>query len=87
MLHFKNNRVELARQQRAAELQRLKEENEKLRERVTILEENDGKVYADVNEQVCCAVDVCFDVAGGRLDAAGRAEVEGGTAKQRAAPR
>ena len=46
-----------------------------------------GIIYADVIEHVCCAVDVCFDVADGRLDAAGRAEVEGGTAKQRAAPR
>lgn len=45
------NPVAIAAKQRAAELQRLREENEELKQRVKVLEESGGKAE-DVTEQV-----------------------------------
>ncbi len=44
VLHFRMNPADLAQKSRAMELKQLKEENEKLRERVKILEESEGRV-------------------------------------------
>lgn len=45
------NPVAMAAKQRAAELQRLREENETLKERIRVLEESGGQAM-DVTEQV-----------------------------------
>ena len=44
VVHFSDNPVDIARRKRAVQLEKLREENEKLRERVAILEASEGKV-------------------------------------------
>lgn len=44
VLHFKMNPVEIASSERGEEIRRLKEENERLKQRIKILEENEGKI-------------------------------------------
>lgn len=51
VIHFEMNPVAMAAKQRAAELQRLREENETLKERIRVLEESGGQAM-DVTEQV-----------------------------------
>lgn len=51
VLHFEMNPVAIAAKQRAAELTRLREENEELKQRVKVLEESGGAAL-DVTEQV-----------------------------------
>ena len=44
VLHFKMNPADVAATQRREELKRLQEENDRLRQRVKLLEESEGKI-------------------------------------------
>lgn len=70
VLHFKMNPADIAATQRREELKRLQEENERLRQRVKLLEESEGKI-----EDLTVVVEKKLQEPGGSKDVEGNLKV------------
>ena len=66
VLHFKMNPADIAATQKREELKRLQEENERLQQRVKLLEENEGKI-----EDLTVVVEKKLQEPGGSKDVEG----------------
>ena len=67
VLHFKMNPADVAATQRREELKRLQDENDRLRQRVKLLEESEGKI-----EDLTVVVEKKLQEPGGSKEVEGR---------------